>query len=204
MAITTYAELTAAISSWAVVSYTSTETDNFIALAEASITRRLGPDYKRTTSGTITTNSSGVATLPTSFVTMRSIVRDVSGSAPLKQTTWDALTGRNPFGYADDPVFYAISGSSLKVAPVCEDDFLARWDAKLSGLSSTTTSNWLLTDAPDIYLYACRAEAFEYEEQYDAADRARLRWHDMLDDLISQDMVAEFGNVEMTIDGVTP
>lgn len=204
MAISTYAELTSKISSWAVASYTSDQTDDFIALAEAAITTRLGPDYRRTTTGTITTDANGLATLPTGFVLMRSLVRDVTGSAPLKQTTWDGLIELNPYAEATDPIWFAISGSSLKVAPVCEDNFIGRWDAKLSGLSSTTTTNWLLTAAPHVYLYACRAEAFEYEERYSDADRARQRWQMMLDDLVGQDVTGEYGNTTMVIDGVTP
>lgn len=204
MAISTYAELTTEISSWAVVSYTSAQTDNFIALAEAAITRRLGPNYRRTTTGTITTDSTGLATLPTGFVRMRSIVRNVTGSMPLKQVNWDSTIMLNPYGIEDDPAWYAISGSSLKVAPIVADDFIARWDAALSGLSSTTTTNWLLTLAPDIYLTACRAQAAEFEEKYDSHDRLTARWRDLLDDLVGQSVVAEYGNVEMVPDTVMP
>ena len=204
MAISTYAELTTEISSWVVTSYSSSQTDNFIALAEAAINRRLGSTYRRTTTGTITTDSSGLASLPSGFVRLRSIVRNVTGSKPLKQVSWDALAGLNAYAEEGDPVWYALSGSSLKVAPIAADDFVARWDATLSPLSSTTTTNWLLTLAPDVYLTACRAQADEFESRFDAHDRLTMRWQMMLDELVNQGVIAEFGNVEMVPDTAMP
>ena len=204
MALGTYAELTTGIGAYMVKTYTSTETDYFIALAEARINRHLSGQYRRSGSATITTDSTGTATLPTGFIMLRSIVRDVTGSKPLTQVSWSALTLLDPYAVSSDATHYAIQGSSIKVAPVTQDTFTAIYDSSVPNLSSTTTTNWLLTLAPDIYLEMCLAEAERYEMNPGAAQDHRATGLGELDSLVAQSNVAQFGNIEVVMDMVTP
>ena len=204
MALGTYAELTTAIGTWEERAFTATETDQFIRLTEAKADRKLRQDFRRRTSATINTDSSGVGTLPTGFVGMTSLVRDVLGSVPLKQVSWDALVLRNPYEIGDDAGVYAINGTTLMVAPVTDDDFIAKFSSVLTGLSSVNTTNWLLTLAPDFYLFGCQAAASAYVKDYNAASFLQAQADAILDELVSQGNVAEYGNAEMTLDMVTP
>lgn len=200
----TYSSLTGAIASWGKRTYTTSQLDQFIRVAEADANMRLGQSFRVGTETTVTTNSEGVAALPSGFIGMVSIVRDVLGSVPLKQVSWDALTSRNPYATAGDPEVYAIKGSLLKVAPVVEDDFIAQFSSTLSGLTATNTTNWLLSLAPNYYLFACRAAAYAYHEQFDLAAPLEAKASDILEKVISQAQVAALGNAEMTFDGVMP
>lgn len=204
MAIGTYAELTTAIGTWEERTFTATETDQFIALAEAKANRKLRQDFRRRTSATINTDSSGVGTLPTGFVGMTSLVRDVLGSEPLKQVSWDALVSRNPYEIGADAGVYAINGTTLMVAPVTDDDFIAKFSSVLTGLSGSNTTNWLLTIAPDFYLFACQAAASAYLKDYPTAMMLQAQADGILEELVSQGNVAEYGNAEMTLPMVTP
>jgi hypothetical protein len=204
MAIGTYAELTTAIGTWEKRTFTATETDQFIRLTEAKADRRLRQDFRRRTSATINTDSSGLGTLPTGFVGMTSLVRDVLGSVPLKQVSWDSLVLRNPYEVSDDAGVYAINGTSIMVAPVTDDDFLAKFSSVLTGLSGAATTNWLLTLAPDYYLFGCQAAASAYLKDYATAGGLQAQADSILDELVSQGNVAEYGNAEMTLDMVTP
>jgi len=204
MAFGTYSELTTAIGAYMVKTYTSTETDYFIALAESVMNRHLSGQYRRSGLSTITTDSTGTATLPTGFIMLRSIVRDVTGSLPLTQVSWSALSLLDPYAVSSDATHYAIQGSSIKVAPVTEDDFTAIYDSSVPNLSSTTTTNWLLTLAPDIYLEMCLAEAERYEMNPGAADAHKFNGLTELDNLVAQSNVAQFGNAELVLDMVTP
>lgn len=204
--LASYSDLTTAIGTWEERTFTSAETDEFIRLTEAKADRKLKADFRRRTSATINTDSSGVATLPAGFVGMTSLVRNVLGSVPLKQVSWDALIERNPYAYSDDAQVFAINGTSLMVAPVTDDDFICKFSSTLSGLSGSNTTNWLLALAPDYYLFACRAAA---KAKYDGilngeAVGLNALADDILDQLVSQGNVAEYGNVEMTLDMVTP
>ena len=204
MALGTYAELTTAIGTWEDRTFTATETDQFIRLTEAKADRKLRQDFRRRTSATINTDSSGVGTLPTGFVGMTSLVRDVLGSVPLKQVSWDALVLRNPYEISDDAGVYAINGTAIMVAPVTDDDFIAKFSSVLTGLSSSDTTNWLLTLAPDFYLFGCQAAASAYMKDYPTAMMLQAQADAILDELVSQGNVAEYGNAEMTLDMVTP
>ena len=202
--IGTYAELTTAINSYQVKTYTATQTDDFIQQAEAVINRHLGSQYRRSGAATITTDSTGVASLPTGFVMLRSIVRNVAGSKPLTQVPWDALILMDPYAVSSDATHYAIYGSTIKVAPVTADGFLAIYDSAVPALNSTTTTNWLLTLAPDIYLTMCQSQAERFELNPQAAAEHRANGLAELDSLVAQGNVAQYGNVEMALDMVTP
>lgn len=203
-ALDSYSTLTTAIGTWEKRTYTSTETDEFIRLTEAKADRKLKADFRRRSSATINTDSSGIGTLPTGFVGMTSLTRNVLGSIPLKQVSWDALIERNPYAYSDDAQVFAINGTSLMVAPVTDDDFICKFSAVLSGLSGSNTTNWLLALAPDYYLFGCQAAAAAKRKSYDQAAMLQAQADDILEQLVSQGNVAEYGNVEMTLNMVTP
>ncbi len=207
MAIDSYTNLKTAITAWATrtgdTDFTGEE-DNFIQLAEAKFNRKLGSDYRRITTATVNTDSTGLATLPTGFVLMRSIVRNVSGSLPLTPTSWAALTTLNPDGISDDAYYYAIRGTSLKVTPITDDDFIATYERTLVALSGSNASNWLLETAPDAYLDMCIAQGHAFNEDWQNAAIYEQRAMGVIDDVVSQGQVAQFANAEVVVDGPTP
>lgn len=205
MALDTYSNLSTAIGSWEERTFTSDETDEFILLAEANANLRLASDYRRRGTATITTDSSGVATLPTSFIGMSALTRDVLGSMPLTQVSVGALIGRNPYETADDAqVFSLLSATTLQVAPVTEDDFIVHYSTIVPALTGSNATNWLLTLAPHYYLFACQSAAAAKFKDYATAAMLDGKANDILDQVISQGNVAEFGNAEMTLPMVTP
>jgi hypothetical protein len=204
MPFDSYTTLSAALADWEERTYSSTETDEFISLSESAANRRLRQDFRRRTSTTITTDSSGEATLPTGFVGMTSLVRDVLGSTPLKQVSWDALIERNPYEVSEDASVYAINGTALKVAPITEDAFICKFSSVLTGLSGSNASNWLLALAPDYYLFYGQAMAAAKTKDYGTANGLKGEALAILDDLVTQGNVAEYGNAEMTLPMVCP
>ena len=204
MALDTYANISTAIGTWEDRTFTTAETDEFLLLAEANANRKLASDFRRRSSSTVNTNSSGVGTIPTGFVGLTSIVRDVLGSVPLKQVSWAALIERNPNEDADDAEVFAISGTTFQVAPITDDDFIVVISGSVPALTSGNTTNWLLTLAPDYYLFygqACAAAKFK---AYDEAALLRGAANAVLDEIVSQGNVAEYGSAEMTLAMVTP
>ena len=204
MASTTYTGLTSDLNAYTERSYSQAQADIFMANAEAKFNRRLGPNYRRTTSGTLTVDANGEAPLPSGFVSMRSLVRDLAGSVPLVSVSWDALIRLNPYEVSDDAAFYAIRGTTLRVAPVTEDSYLASYDASLTPLSAGNPSNWLSTEAPDIYLTMVMAEAQAFEEGWSKAAGLEGKAYEMLDDLTNRDVVSQYANVEIVLDMATP
>lgn len=200
MALDTYANLSTAIGSWEERTFTTAETDEFILLVEANANLKLASDFRRRGSATINLDSSGVGTLPTSFIGMVSLTRDVAGSLPLKQVSHAALIQRNPYEISDDAeVFALLSATSLQVAPVTDDNYLAVYSTVVPALSASNTTNWLLTLAPHYYLFGCQAAAAAKYKTYEEAAVLDGKANMILDQVISQGNVAEYGNAEMTM-----
>ena len=202
--ITTRDLLHSAIDDYTDRSYSESRKDIFVANAEGKFNRRLTSSFRRITNTTLNTDANGEATLPSGFVGLRSIVRDVVGSAPLKQVSWDALIALNPYELSDDACYYAIKGTTLKIAPITDDDFITEYDATLTGLSSTNTTNWLLTLAPDAYLTMCLAEEALFTRDFATAAGLEATALRMVDEIVGMDQVAAFGNAELQLGMVTP
>lgn len=200
MAIATYADLQSAIDDYTDRSYSTARKNIWISNAEAKFNRWLTSSFRRMTTTTLTTNSSGIATLPSGFVGLRSIVRDVVGSLPLTQVSWDAMLALNPYEISDDAMHYAIYDTVLQVAPVTEDDFIAIFDSKLTPLSDSNTTNWLLTLAPDTYLNMCLAEEALFTREFATAAGLAGTAMDALAEIVSMDQVAQFGNAELHLE----
>ena len=205
MALDQYSTLSTAIGTWEDRTFTTAETDEFILLTEALANRRLAADFRRRATSTVNTDSSGVGTLPTGFVGLTSVTRNVLGSVPLKQVSYAAYIERNPYQISDDAqVFTLLSATQFAVAPVTDDDFVFRFSKIVTALSSGNTTNWLLTLAPDFYLFGCQAAAAAKWKSYQEAAMLEGKAISVLDELVSQGNVAEYGAAEMTLDMVTP
>lgn len=205
MALDSYANLTTALSTWQKRPLTSDETDEAILIAEANANLKLASDFRRRTSATVNTDSSGVATLPTSFIGLTSFTRDVLGSVPLKQVSYAALIERNPYEVSDDAQVFALtSATTLIVSPVTDDDFLAVYSTIVPALTSSNTTNWLLTLAPHYYLFAGQAVIAAKYKGYDEAALLNGQANAILDQIVSQGNVAEYANAEMTMSWITP
>lgn len=200
MAISTYDDLRNAISDYADRSYGASTVAIFVGNAEAKFNRSLASSFRRMDTTTLTTDASGEATLPSGFIGLKSIVRDVSGSKPLTQVSWDALVDVNPYATEGDPVYYAIRGTTLKVAEIVEDNFTAIFDSKLTALSDSNTTNWLLSLAPDCYLTMCLAEEKLYTKDYAAASALEQAAYGMLGDIVAMDQVASLSNATMILE----
>ncbi len=205
MPFSTYAELSTSIGDWEERTYTTANSDEFIALAEALANRKLAQDYRRRDAATVNTNSSGVGTIPTGFVGLTSITRNVLGSVPLKQVSHAAFIERNPYQDSDDAqVFALLNATQFQVNPVTDDDFLVKFSELVPALTSSNTTNWLLTLAPDFYVFACKAAAKAKQEDWTSAAMLEAKAVSILDEIVSQGNVAEFGSAEMTMPFVTP
>jgi hypothetical protein len=205
MAFDTYTNLSTALGSWDKRTYTTAQTDEAIVLAEARASRKLASDFRRRSSATINTDASGIGTLPASFIGMVSLTRDVVGSVPLKQVSVGSLIERNPFEVSDDANVFALSSATtFQVAAVTDDDFLAVFSAVVPALSSGNSTNWLLALAPDYYLFAGQAALAARRKSYGEAAQLQAQADDILDQIVSQGNVAEYGNAEMTMAMATP
>jgi len=62
------------------------------------------------------------------------------------------------------PLYFTVVGNQFRLLPIPDGAYTAElvYYAKLTKLSSTVATNWLLTQAPDVYLYGALLQAAPY------------------------------------------
>jgi hypothetical protein len=93
------------------------------------------------------------------------------------------------------PTNYAITGGSIELYPTPDDTYAASlvYYGRTPALSDTNTANWLLTEAPDAYLYGSLVHAAPYLKD----DQRAVVWESLfklsLDTLNSSSEDAKYG-----------
>lgn len=155
MAITTYAELQTAIGDWLNRADLDQKIPDFIRLAESTLNDVLR-SADMVTQSTSVSIASGRADLPEDALEI--VYAQVAGAEdePLEQITPQQLTmlRRTRTRDAANPRFFAIIGRKIAVTPTPTSGSLdIDYYQRIPALTSSNTTNWLLTDAPHMYLY---------------------------------------------------
>lgn len=170
MAITTYSELKAAIADWCPRSDVSTKADEFIDLAESmlkrppqqSASKKLGGVRLNKTRATGSLSSgTDTLSLPSDFLELDRLML-TADQLILVPVSPDHLGVKKRTG-TGRPVFYAVADViEFDVAP--DDSYaysLSYWPY-VSSLSDSNTTNFLITNYPDVYLAACMYWCWSY------------------------------------------
>lgn len=163
MALTTYTELKASIADWLVRADLTATIPDFISLAEAQIERKLRTRQMIVRSdASIDTEYSAV---PSDFLDTKSLKLNTNPVTPMQFETiesLDQLASRT--NASGKPIYFSIVGNQIRVVPTPDTTYTAEltYYAKLTKLSSSVATNWLLTSSPDIYLYGALLQAAPY------------------------------------------
>ena len=163
MALTTYAELKTSIGDWLNRTDLTSAIPDFISLAEAQIERNLRT--RQMLSRSTATIDTEYAAVPDDFLETKSFKLNTNPPTPLQFETIDSLDSLSViYRTATTPAYFSVVGGQFRFLPVPDTSYTGElaYYAKLSKLSSTNTTNWLLTAAPDIYLYGSLMQAAPY------------------------------------------
>jgi len=155
MALTTYTTLKASIANWLNRSdLTSEIADDFIKLTEADFNSKLR--VRKMIAQTSFTIDSETEALPTGFLQVRDIyILNGNTKVPLTYTTpsqMDSTVGTSTTGL---PNSFTILGDTFRFSPKPDASYTAfiNYYKSFDALSDTTTTNYILTTHPAIYLY---------------------------------------------------
>jgi hypothetical protein len=201
MALTTYTELKTSIGDWLNRSDLTTAIPDFISLAEAQVERTL-----RTRQMIVRANASFDAqygAVPSDFLEVKSLkLTSTNPQTPLQFLSIDALDNEAAnYTASAKPKFFGVVGGQFRIVPTPDSNYTTEltYYAKLTKLSSSVASNWLLSSSPDIYLYGSLLQAAPYLQ-----DDARIQtWATLyeraLNDLqTADDRSASSGGVLLT------
>jgi len=202
MAITTYSELKSAIADFLDRSDLTSVIPTFISLAEAQINRdvRHWKMEKRATGE----QSAGdeYMQIPGDWLETIRINIDSTGTRPLDLISRKAMEDKRA-GNEDmsgTPRYYTFADSQFQLYPTPNEtiDIELLYFAKTTALSDSNTDNWLLLEAPDVYLYG----ALLHSAPYLAEDERVGVWAQMYGASVSQ-LNQSSENARMSGSGLT-
>jgi hypothetical protein len=173
MSIVTYTDLQSAIGNWLARSDLSANIPDFITLAEARIfygaddpnfpsppLRIRAMEQVTDPASYLTTAGTPTLALPSGFVEARAVSLNTSPVADLDFTTQKQLNSAWVGTANGKPKVYTFQGDSLRFGPTPDAAYgvVLAYYKRFDPLATTPT-NWLMANAPGVYLYAALLEA---------------------------------------------
>lgn len=172
--MTDHATLKSDVASFLLRSDLSSDIATFVRMGEARIARRVRVRAQETTT-TLNVTSTTTA-LPTDYLAMRSVTADASYRRALEMMTPETIRESAVWDDSGDAKAYSIEGTNIVIAPAQTSltvDIV--YFARFAALSADDDTNWLLTNAYDVYLYAvCEAACVWLQDEMKQAKYASL------------------------------
>jgi hypothetical protein len=166
-----------------------------VQMAESTLNQKLR-HRKQITSGTLTF-ASGVTSLPADFLEMINVF-GLYGSAMRAGSLADVNRSGSEYSR------YAIDGSDILIYGVDGDRDITYFAKIPTITTSVSSTNWLLQDYPNVYLYAVALEAAKFLRDMELAQATQALFAQALNDMKVDDDRARWSNTTVRIQMVTP
>jgi hypothetical protein len=213
VAISNYTQLVSTIAEYLARDDLTLRIPDFVTLAEAKFNRTLfHPRMETRTTLTVNTllPSPEFLDLPTDFQTIRMVrLPDEVGKPRLQ---FMSQTQIDDYRYSRDnvagsPVYFTIVGDQIELAPTPNEDMDVEvlYRANIPALATNST-NWLLTIAPDLYLYGTLLEATPYIQNDERISLWATGMQTVLDqpNALAERQSFDSGPTTISLPGVTP
>jgi len=133
--------------------------DTLLRLCESRIRKDIRVRAMETT--TDLTLSSATVAIPADFLAAIRMYLDTANNRSLDYIPPEVFYKLTVYGQGGAPIAYTIEGTNFVFAPTPGDSPTAKllYYAAFDALADPADTNWLLTNAYDIYLYGCLIEA---------------------------------------------
>lgn len=157
MTIANYSDLNTAVANWLTRSDLTSRIPEGIVLCEAKMNRYLRV-HKMETKATFSITGEYVA-VPTNFAGVKAWHLDTSKRQILEfmpEQMMDATYGSDN----GIPIKYAVQNANFRFAPIPDATYASTliYSLRVPALTSLATTNWVIIDHPDAYLYGVNAE----------------------------------------------
>lgn len=156
--ITNYSTLKSTIADYLNRADLTSQIETFIQFAEADLNTRLR--CREQIVRAEATSSAEYVQLPADWLEAINL-HIVGGQQPLRYVTLDEADIINKEQIYTAPHFYSLMNGAIEIIPEPSDDIDIEmiYYSKITSLSNVNTTNWLLTKAPDVYLYGALTHA---------------------------------------------
>jgi hypothetical protein len=164
VSLTSYSDLQVEVTQWLRRPDLAGEIPTFITLAEAQLNRRLKTLYQMART-TLSIDAEYVA-YPADFNGLITLDLQTAPVTRLKYIGPDGLTDLTATRYANPakPLYFSVIGADFRFWPAPDTAYTGdlTYTQSIPALSASNTSNWLLTNHPDAYLYGALMQAAPY------------------------------------------
>lgn len=160
MALASYSDLLASVASWMNRTDLSAVIPDFVTISESKIAKELRLRQQITTTSITASVSTRSAPLPTDWLELENISVHGTPDTPLQYVTIEHLDAQYPEGgWSARPYVYTIEGDNVILGPTPDSAYTIDiiYYARFPTLATAST-NWLMTNHPNVYLYACLRE----------------------------------------------
>ena len=164
MALANYTDLQAAAAAWLHRTDLAAVIIDFITLAE----KRIGGDLDARLQDSIVTLSTVASTItvasPTDVINIRSLTLQSSPNQVLDYLTPDQFNLQYAFGDTGKPRMFTVVGTNIYLGPTPDAVYSLQcmYKTTIPALSVGTPTNWLMTNAPQVYLFATLCASVMY------------------------------------------
>jgi hypothetical protein len=217
MTISTYSDLVSAVTEYLAREEDATliaRIPTFIQLTEAKLNRELfvrQMEVRSTASVDTATTEPQYITLPDDFQSMRRL--RITSPLPASDINYMSNSQIDEYrvsvsNVTGRPIYFTVIGTEIELCKTPDDDYTLEmlYRANIPALTSTNTSNWLLTLAPDVYLYGALLESAPYIKEDARLQVWGAGFSAAVDGLNTLGLTSTFnaGPISMRISGRTP
>lgn len=198
MAITTYAELKSTIADWLNRDDLDAVIPSFITLAEAQFNRSIR--HRKMVTRTDVTVGASYLSVPADWLENIRFQLNTDPITPLLYVTPEqAAEERLKYNVANQPLMFSMVGQQFQFVPPPNTNYAAEllYYAKIPELSDTNTSNWLLSESPDIYLYGALVQSAPYLKEDERVGTWAGLYQRFVDDMMLSDERARIGSSKL-------
>ena len=161
MAINTYSTLQTAVANWLDRNDLTDRVPEFISLAEATFNRVLRLRAMETTVADATPSGSKEDALPSGYLQMREIHLATTPVVSLAYITPEIMYRIRAGSTSGKPNSYTIVGDNILFGPTPDGayDYSITYYKAFDALADNAPTNWLVLNAPDLYLYGTLLQA---------------------------------------------
>lgn len=192
MALSTYNELQASVAAWLHRTDLSNEIPTFIKLFETRFNKTAR--FVQQITSTTLSPTSGVYTLPSDFLSAKIVALDANGDRALIYVDPESWYQWSESGSTGKPSHFTVIGNSLYTYPLADSDYdiILHYYAKLASLSDTGSTNWLITNHPDVYLFGVLIEGADFVEDQEKSAFWRERYAESFDNLVNASQLKQY------------
>lgn len=212
MTINSYATLKTAVDTWADLGGSlDSQMDDLLIMANDSLNNGMEFGLARIPALRVRemeavsslTPSSNVCTLPSDYLQYRRIVEKASPRRSLTYIAPDVADTKYPDRAAGLANEFTIIGGSLYMYPLSTKDIELTYYQKIPDITSSVTSNWLLTKRPSIYLHACLVQVAIIRRDDELLQRSAQLVSAIAAAMKSGDEMANYAYAPAQIRGIT-